>query len=119
MSDSQNQQWTETIESKHSLFDLNLKEVWRYQTGDVKLRRLLQALPEPRGKAGQRPQTRDAPDVWQGEQHERSRREPRRHERLRPSPVNASLTFDMSGGTRRAKPAVARPLDGWVRRADT
>lgn len=31
MSDSQNQQWTETIESKHSLFDLNLKEVWRYK----------------------------------------------------------------------------------------
>ena len=30
MSDSQNHQWTETIESKHSLFDLNLKEVWRY-----------------------------------------------------------------------------------------
>jgi len=25
------QQWTETIESKHSLFDLNLKEVWRYK----------------------------------------------------------------------------------------
>ena len=25
------QQWTETIESKHSLFDLNLKEVWRYR----------------------------------------------------------------------------------------
>jgi hypothetical protein len=25
----------------------------------------------------------------------------------------------MSGGTRWAKPAVARPLDGWVRRADT
>lgn len=31
MSDSQNNQWTETIESKHSLFDLNLKEVWRYK----------------------------------------------------------------------------------------
>lgn len=31
MSDSQNHQWTETIESKHSLFDLNLKEVWRYR----------------------------------------------------------------------------------------
>lgn len=30
MSDSQSQ-WTETIESKHSLFDLNLKEVWRYK----------------------------------------------------------------------------------------
>src|SRR6218665_2493419 len=29
----------------------------------------------------------------------------------------ASLTFDMSGGTRWAKPAVARPLDGWVRPA--
>ncbi len=25
------QQWTETIESKHSLFALNLKEVWRYR----------------------------------------------------------------------------------------
>ncbi|MDP2454926.1 MULTISPECIES: ABC transporter permease [unclassified Kaistella] len=25
------QQWTETIESKHSLFDLKLKEVWRYK----------------------------------------------------------------------------------------
>lgn len=25
------QQWTETIESNHSLFDLNLKEVWRYR----------------------------------------------------------------------------------------
>lgn len=25
------QKWTETIESKHSLFDLNLKEVWRYK----------------------------------------------------------------------------------------
>lgn len=25
------QQWTETIESKHSLFALNLKEVWRYK----------------------------------------------------------------------------------------
>ena len=25
------QQWTETIESNHSLFDLNLKEVWRYK----------------------------------------------------------------------------------------
>ncbi|WP_312823943.1 ABC transporter permease [Epilithonimonas sp.] len=25
------QQWTETIESKHSLFDLNLKEVWHYR----------------------------------------------------------------------------------------
>ena len=31
MSDSQNQEWTETIESKHSLLDLNLKEVWRYK----------------------------------------------------------------------------------------
>jgi lipopolysaccharide transport system permease protein len=31
MSDSQNNQWTETIESSHSLFDLNLKEVWRYR----------------------------------------------------------------------------------------
>ena len=31
MSDSQNHQWTETIESSHSLFDLNLKEVWRYR----------------------------------------------------------------------------------------
>ena len=31
MSDSQNNQWTETIESHHSLFDLNLKEVWRYR----------------------------------------------------------------------------------------
>ena len=31
MSDAQNQQWTETIESKHSLLDLNLKEVWRYK----------------------------------------------------------------------------------------
>ena len=31
MSDSQNQKWTQTIESKHSLFDLNLKEVWRYK----------------------------------------------------------------------------------------
>ena len=31
MSDSQNNQWTETIESKHSLLDLNLKEVWRYK----------------------------------------------------------------------------------------
>ena len=30
MSDSHKQEWTETIESKHSLFDLNLKEVWRY-----------------------------------------------------------------------------------------
>lgn len=30
MSDSQTQ-WTETIESRHSLFDLNLKEVWRYK----------------------------------------------------------------------------------------
>ena len=25
------QQWTETIESNHSLFDLKLKEVWRYK----------------------------------------------------------------------------------------
>ena len=25
------QEWTETIESKHSLFDLQLKEVWRYK----------------------------------------------------------------------------------------
>lgn len=31
MSDSQNQQWTETIGSSHSLFDLNLKEVWKYK----------------------------------------------------------------------------------------
>lgn len=31
MSDSQENQWTETIESSHSLFDLNLKEVWRYR----------------------------------------------------------------------------------------
>ena len=31
MSDSQNQQWTETIGSSHSLFDLNLKEVWKYR----------------------------------------------------------------------------------------
>lgn len=31
MSHTQNNQWTETIESKHSLFDLNLKEVWRYK----------------------------------------------------------------------------------------
>ena len=31
MSDSKDQQWTETIESNHSLFDLNLKEVWRYR----------------------------------------------------------------------------------------
>ncbi len=30
MSDSQ-QEWTETIEAKHSLFDLKLKEVWRYK----------------------------------------------------------------------------------------
>jgi hypothetical protein len=29
------------------------------------------------------------------------------------------LTFDMSGGTRWAKPAVARPLDRWVRPDDT
>ena len=31
MSDSENNQWTETIGSSHSLFDLNLKEVWRYR----------------------------------------------------------------------------------------
>lgn len=31
MSDSHKHQWTETIESSHSLFDLNLKEVWRYK----------------------------------------------------------------------------------------
>ncbi|MCG2793973.1 MAG: ABC transporter permease, partial [Weeksellaceae bacterium] len=31
MSDTQNHQWTETIGSSHSLFDLNLKEVWRYR----------------------------------------------------------------------------------------
>lgn len=31
MSDSQHQQWTGSIESKHSLFDLNLKEVWQYR----------------------------------------------------------------------------------------
>lgn len=30
MSETQ-QKWTETIESNHSLFDLNLKEVWRYK----------------------------------------------------------------------------------------
>ncbi|MBU8883530.1 ABC transporter permease [Kaistella sp. DKR-2] len=30
MSETQ-QQWTETIESKHSLFDLKLSEVWRYR----------------------------------------------------------------------------------------
>lgn len=31
MSDAQNNQWTETIGSSHSLFDLNLTEVWRYR----------------------------------------------------------------------------------------
>jgi len=31
MSDSHKQEWTETIESSHSLLDLNLKEVWRYK----------------------------------------------------------------------------------------
>lgn len=31
MSDSHKYQWTETIESSHSLLDLNLKEVWRYK----------------------------------------------------------------------------------------
>lgn len=31
MSDSHKQEWTETIESNHSLMDLNLKEVWRYK----------------------------------------------------------------------------------------
>ena len=31
MSEPQEQQWTETIESDHSLFDLKLKEVWRYK----------------------------------------------------------------------------------------
>lgn len=31
MSDSHKQEWTETIESNHSLLDLNLKEVWRYK----------------------------------------------------------------------------------------
>jgi lipopolysaccharide transport system permease protein len=25
------QKWTETIEANHSLFDLKLKEVWRYK----------------------------------------------------------------------------------------
>lgn len=30
MTESQ-QKWTDTIESKHSLFDLNLREVWRYK----------------------------------------------------------------------------------------
>jgi len=30
--------------------------------------------------------------------------------------VHRRLTFDMSGVTRQAKPAVARPLDGGVRR---
>jgi len=30
-----------------------------------------------------------------------------------------ALTFDMSGGTQRAKSAVARPLDGWVRPAQS
>jgi hypothetical protein len=27
----QPQKWTETIEDKHSLFDLKLKEVWKYK----------------------------------------------------------------------------------------
>lgn len=31
MSEPQEQQWTETIEANHSLFDLKLKEVWRYK----------------------------------------------------------------------------------------
>lgn len=31
MSDKKHQVWTGTIESKHSLFDLNLKEVWEYK----------------------------------------------------------------------------------------
>lgn len=31
MNHPQKQQWTETIESEHSLFDLKLKEVWRYR----------------------------------------------------------------------------------------
>ena len=31
MSESHKQEWTETIESNHSLLDLNLKEVWRYK----------------------------------------------------------------------------------------
>ena len=31
MIEPQEQQWTETIESDHSLFDLKLKEVWRYK----------------------------------------------------------------------------------------
>ena len=31
MSDSHKQEWTETIESNHSLLDLNLREVWRYK----------------------------------------------------------------------------------------
>ena len=31
MSDSHKHHWTEIIESSHSLFDLNLKEVWRYK----------------------------------------------------------------------------------------
>ncbi|WP_313099825.1 ABC transporter permease [Epilithonimonas sp.] len=31
MSESHKQEWTETIESSHSLLDLNLKEVWRYK----------------------------------------------------------------------------------------
>lgn len=31
MSDSHKPEWTETIESSYSLFDLNLKEVWRYK----------------------------------------------------------------------------------------
>ena len=31
MSDSHKQEWTERIESNHSLLDLNLKEVWRYK----------------------------------------------------------------------------------------
>ena len=31
MNESQEQQWTETIEANHSLFDLKLKEVWRYK----------------------------------------------------------------------------------------
>lgn len=31
MSESHKQEWTETIESNHSLLDLNLKEVWHYK----------------------------------------------------------------------------------------
>ncbi|WP_312767449.1 ABC transporter permease [Epilithonimonas sp.] len=31
MNETKSNQWTETIESNHSLFDLNLREVWRYK----------------------------------------------------------------------------------------